>query len=145
MKHTCLAICLGLLFCLTCQFALSQSSSRFSFNNYIEKGDTLRYRMLFPDADTLRKYPLVIFLHGAGERGNDNEAQLNWGVTNFSTDQNMMLHPAIVIAPQCPEKISWSNFSRSDMKLQPTPSKPMELVIGLIHQLMSKMPVDSNR
>jgi predicted peptidase len=47
------------------------------------------------------KYPLVIFLHGSGERGNDNEAQLKWGVLNFATDENMA-HPAIVIAPQCP-------------------------------------------
>ncbi len=61
--------------------------------------------MLFPDADTLRKYPLVIFLHGSGERGNDNEAQLKWGVQNFATDKNMVEHPALVIAPQCPNGI----------------------------------------
>jgi predicted peptidase len=135
---------LALIFCVA-QFAFSQSSSRFSVNRYIDKGDTLNYRLLFPDADTLRKYPLVIFLHGSGERGNDNEAQLKWGVSNFATDQNMMLHPALVIAPQCPEKMSWSNFSRSDMKLQPTATKPMELLIGLIHQLSKTMPVDTNR
>ena len=68
---------------------------------------------------------------------------------NFATDQNMMLHPAIVIAPQCPEKMSWSNFSRgkstSDIRLQAEPTKPMELLIGLIHQLMRTMPVDSSR
>jgi predicted peptidase len=137
-----------LLFFVNSQLAFSQSS-RFSINRYIVKGDTLNYRLLFPDADTLRRYPLVIFLHGSGERGNDNEAQLKWGVMNFATDQNMMLHPAIVIAPQCPEKMSWSNFSRgkssSDMRLQAEPAKPMELLIGLIHQLMRTMPVDSNR
>src|SRR6185436_11367128 len=121
------------LFCVSTQFALSQSSSRFSFNKYVsDKGDTLLYRQLFPDSDTLRRYPLVIFLHGSGERGNDNEAQLKWGVMNFATDQNMMLHPAFVIAPQCPEKMSWSNFDRdrnsTQMKLQPSPTKPMQLL-----------------
>ena len=136
---------LAFLFCANDQFAFSQSSSRFSSNKYIDKGDTLYYRQLFPDADTLRKFPLVIFLHGSGERGNDNEAQLKWGVMNFATDQNMMLHPAFVIAPQCPEKISWSNFSRDGMKLQPAPTKPMELLIGLIHQLIKTLPIDSNR
>src|ERR1700745_3119060 len=81
----------------------AQSSSRFSVNRYVNgKGDTLNYRMLNPDYDTLRLYPLVIFLHGSGERGNDNEAQLKWGVMNFATDQGMMQHPAFVIAPQCP-------------------------------------------
>jgi len=97
----------------------------------------------------MRKYPLVIFLHGSGERGKDNEAQLKWGVMNFATDQNMMLHPALVIAPQCPEKVSWSNFSReknsTEMHLQPASTRPMELLIGLSHQLIKTMPVDSNR
>jgi predicted peptidase len=139
----------AILLLVNFQLAFSQSS-RFSINKYgNDKGDSLNYRLLFPDSDTLRKYPLVIFLHGSGERGSDNEAQLKWGVSNFATDQNMMLHPAIVIAPQCPEKMSWSNFSRgkntSDIHLQTSPTKPMELVIGLIHQLMKTMPVDSNR
>ena len=129
--------------------SLFGQSLRFSFNKYIDKGDTLNYRQLYPDSDTLRKYPLVIFLHGSGERGSDNEAQLKWGVMNFAADQNMMLHPALVIAPQCPEKISWSNFSHeknsTEMHLQSTPTRPMELLIGLIHQLIKTMPVDSNR
>jgi predicted peptidase len=136
------------IFFLSLQPVFSQSL-RFSYNKYIDNGDTLQYRMLYPDSDTLRKYPLVIFLHGSGERGNDNEVQLKWGVMNFATDQNMMLHPALVIAPQCPEKMSWSNFSReknsTEMRLQPAPTKPMELLIGLIHQLIKTMPVDSNR
>ncbi len=141
---------LAWLICVNIEYAFSQSSSRFSYNKFGNgKGDTLNYRLLFPDSDTLRKYPLVIFLHGSGERGSDNEAQLKWGVSNFATDQNMILHPAIVIAPQCPEKSSWSNFSRgkttSEMRLQPVPTKPMELLIGLIHNLIKTMPVDSNR
>lgn len=122
---------------------------RFSKNQFIQNGDTLNYRMLFPDADTLRKYPLVIFLHGSGERGNDNEAQLKWGVQNFATDKNMVAHPAIVIAPQCPLNQSWSSFTRTPnstkMDLQSTPSKPMQLLMALIKQTISKMPVDTNR
>lgn len=125
--------------------AFSQSASRFSYNNFIDGNDTLKYRMLYPDANNFRKYPLVIFLHGSGERGNDNEAQLKWGVMNFATDENMIKFPALVIAPQCPEKMSWSNFSRKDMKLQALPSRPMEMVIKLIQQLKKNMPVDTNR
>jgi predicted peptidase len=141
---------LAYLICVTNENGFSQSSSRFSYNKFgNDKGDTLNYRLLFPDSDTLRKYPLVIFLHGSGERGSDNEAQLKWGVMNFATDQNMMHHPAIVIAPQCPEKSSWSSFSRgkssSDTRLLPAPTKPMELLIGLIHKLIKTMPIDSTR
>src|SRR4051794_11639780 len=49
-------------------------TARFSSEKYIANGDTLLYRQLYPDSDTMRKYPLVIFLHGSGERGRDNEA-----------------------------------------------------------------------
>src|ERR1700743_2624716 len=123
--------------------------SRFSREKYIENGDTLAYRMLFPDANRLRKYPLVIFLHGSGERGSDNDAQLKWGVMNFATDQNMMEHPAIVIAPQCPDRLNWANLvpdkDKKGMMLSNEPSKPMRLLIGLIRQLAAKMPVDTNR
>lgn len=142
--------CFFILLCGLKALPAYSQLSRFSREKYVgEKGDTLNYRMLFPDADKFRKYPLVIFLHGSGERGNDNEAQLKWGVMNFATDQNMTLHPAIVIAPQCPEQLSWSNIKRGkdndDIALQPEPGKPMALVIGLIRQLIKTMPVDTNR
>ena len=137
------------IFSMKVNSALCQSSLRFSLNKYIDKGDTLNYRLLYPDSDTLRKYPLVIFLHGSGERGNDNEAQLKWGVSNFATDHNMMLYPALVIAPQCPANMSWSNFSReksgTELHLQSTPTKPMQLVLGLVQQMIKTMPVDTNR
>lgn len=138
------------LVCLVYTHSAHSQSSRFSVEKYINgKGDTLRYRQLYPDSDPLRKYPLVIFLHGSGERGTDNEAQLKWGVMNFATDQNMKLHPAFVIAPQCPENMGWSNFgdrrNNPELSLSVSPSKPMELLIELIQQIIKKFPVDTNR
>jgi predicted peptidase len=149
LKSKSLVLFLLFLCCGYTHSAFSQSP-RFSFEKYINgKGDTLKYRQLFPDYDTIRKYPLVIFLHGSGERGNNNEAQLQWGVMNFATDQNMKLHPAFVIAPQCPDHSSWANFSNAgnsrEMSLLASPTKPMELLIELIHQFVKKFPVDTNR
>lgn len=123
---------------------------RFSYKQYInDKGDTLRYRMLTPDYDTLRKYPMVIFLHGAGERGDDNELQLKWGVLNFSSDEEMARHPSFVLVPQCPKNLDWANFTRykgsTEMQLNPEPAKPMALLMELVHQLMKKFPIDTNR
>ena len=47
---------------------------------YISENDTLPYRLLLPDKYNPKKsYPLLVFLHGAGERGNDNEKQLIHG------------------------------------------------------------------
>ena len=143
-------IFLATIFFFASTHTASAQPSRFSFNKFGNgKGDTLNYRMLYPDSDTMRKYPLVIFLHGSGERGNDNDAQLKWGVINFASDQMMVAHPAFVIAPQCPENMGWSNFSRTnnstEMHLQPTASKPMELLIGLIHEMMKNKSIDTNR
>ena len=140
---------LSFLCYLTTNATFAQSS-RFSINKFTnDKGDTLNYRLLFPDYDTLRKYPLVIFLHGSGERGNDNEAQLKWGVMNFATDQTMAMHPAFVIAPQCPTDQDWSNFIENgrngELQLQHSPSKPMELVTELIFQLIKTFSIDTNR
>lgn len=142
-----------LLICFFCYGNVSpvfSQKSVFSYEKYTNgKGDTLNYRQLYPDYGTLRKYPLVIFLHGSGERGNDNELQLKWGVMNFASDQNMIKHPAFVIVPQCPEKKEWANFSNDrnsrEKLMQPLPSKPMELLIALIQQMIKKLPVDSNR
>ncbi|MBB3188507.1 prolyl oligopeptidase family serine peptidase [Microbacter margulisiae] len=138
-----------LLFCLGSSFSFAQTS-RFSSAKYVDsKGDTLNYRILTPDYDTLRTYPLVIFLHGSGERGNDNEAQLKWGVMNFATDRALTMHPAIIVAPQCPDNEDWSNFSEDSithqLHLLSEPSMPMRLVIQLIHQLIRTLPVDTNR
>ena len=50
---------------------------------------------------------LLIFLHGSGERGSDNKAQLTHGKTFFerlAKDQN-----TLVLVPQCPELLSWHN------------------------------------
>lgn len=110
------------------------------------KGDTLNYRLLFPDANPLRKYPLVIFLHGSGERGNDNEAQLKWGVQSFATDYNLKMYQSFVIAPQCPKNKSWDSFSRDGkFKYSDTASQTGDLLIGLINATIKSFPIDTNR
>ena len=138
------------LFSFLVSFAFAQNSSRFSYNMYLNgKGDTLKYRLLSPDYDTVRRYPLVIFLHGSGECGSDNEAQLKWGVMNFATDQAMTLHPAFVIAPQCPLNKRWANFEKDEKtgecRLLPSPSRPMAVLIELINKLIKSLAVDTNR
>jgi len=141
-----LATLLVLLFCFGSISNSFSQSSLFSFKIYTNaNGDTLNYRQLISDYDPVTKYPLVIFLHGSGERGDDNEAQLQWGVMNFASSQNMKMHPSIVIAPQLPKDMRWGNFSGEDWSLQPSPSKTMKLLIELIHETIKNLPVDTNR
>lgn len=113
-----------------------------------DTGDSLQYRILVPDYGASVKYPLVVFLHGAGERGVDNDAQLKWGVMNFATDANMTQFPAIVIAPQCPIGDRWANISDykdTQMTISDEPTKPMSLVRDLIDQIRENLPVDDRR
>src|SRR5689334_11781360 len=81
----------------------------------------LNYRLLKPRPfDPAQKYPLVIFLHGAGERGDDNFKQLVHGMNDFASDEIMAKYPAFVIAPQCPAGEQWGGINR--LAKSPTPS-----------------------
>jgi len=64
--------------------AHAQNKSAFERGSFALKNDTLPYRILFPlDFDPAKKYPVIFLLHGAGERGKDNEAQLKYGTGLF--------------------------------------------------------------
>lgn len=66
------------------QVSFAQDKSLFTKKQFIKEGDTLNYRMLLPENfDPKKEYPVLFFLHGAGERGNDNEAQLMHGSKLF--------------------------------------------------------------
>jgi predicted peptidase len=139
---------LVLLICLGSIANSFSQSSLFSYEKYVgAANDTLNYRLLVSDYAAEIKYPLVVFLHGSGERGSDNESQLKWGggVMNFASDQNMKLHPSIVIAPQCPKGMRWDHFNHEDMSLQPSPTKTMQLVVELIEESIQNLPIDTNR
>jgi predicted peptidase len=71
----------------------------------------LPYRLLYPIAfDTSKQYPLLIFLHGAYEKGNDNEVQLDIGGRYFLADSNRRNFPAVIVFPQCPSNDVWALF-----------------------------------
>ena len=65
-------ISLGLLFLLTISVSAQEVYQKEVFIS--SRGDSLKYRLLRPEKEeTGKKYPLVLFLHGGGERGSDNE------------------------------------------------------------------------
>src|SRR5690606_7469876 len=91
----------------------AQATKEFEQAYFISRNDTLPYRILFPvNFNPDEKYPLVLFLHGAGERGSDNELQLFHGSDLFLKDANRHDYPAVVVFPQCPTNDFWSNVER---------------------------------
>ncbi|GAB3420453.1 carboxylesterase family protein [Niabella aquatica] len=134
--------------------AYAQSFDAFEKHVLIKDQDTLPYRLLLPDNyDPHKKYPLVIFLHGAGERGNDNEKQLTHGAALFLKNENRAQFPAIVVFPQCSQRSFWSNVKitgagkdRSfDFTAGGTPTFPMQLVMELTRQLFDKYNVQRKK
>ena len=141
--------------CIVCMLFILENAGKleaqpalFEYKRYVSKNDTLPYRQLSPDYNTSRRYPLVIFLHGSGERGTDNEAQLKWGAMHFADAKTMMVYPAYVIAPQCPPDDQWATFRRDKpgvLPMQGEPTTPMRLLMELIHELKTTLPIDTNR
>jgi predicted peptidase len=111
-------------------------------------GAKLHYRLLKPDRyDATRKYPLVVFLHGAGERGDDNTVQMIHGVPQFASESNRAKYPCFLIAPQCPRdrrwvEVDWSSRSHDMPK---SISEPLGLTMELIDTLPKEFSIDTNR
>lgn len=150
MKNAYRILCLSLL--LLIGFAIEASPealAMFDAKTYInDQNDTLLYRMLEPEKiGFLKKYPLVIFLHGAGERGNDNERQLIWGAGAFIKEENREEYPCFVIAPQCPEGKRWVdvNWDLMEHIMPEEPSENMALVMELIDRVAAEYPVNKRR
>lgn len=142
------------LILLYCTMGNSQWQSRYEAKMHIDGSDTLRYRILYPNNfDSTKKYPLLLFLHGGGERGNDNESQLVHGGKLFATDYLGERHPAIVIFPQCPTEDYWSrvrvdrntNPIQLDFKYDEGPTKSLGMVMDLLDHSLAQSHVDPER
>ena len=105
MKRTLL-----ILLALAASFTVYAQKDGYEHKSFTSQdGTELNYRLLTPPENARgKKFPLVLFLHGAGERGTDNEKQLTHGSQMFLNPANRDKFPAYVIFPQCPEKSFWA-------------------------------------
>ncbi len=146
-------IILFLAFVFTGISSFAQDS--FQRAQYISGSDTLPYRVLLPkNYDKTKAYPVVLFLHGAGERGRDNEKQLVHGSKLFLDSINREKFPAIVIFPQCAEDSYWSNVEiKRDtagirtfhFNLNEEPTSMMKLLLEFVKQLPRQYKIVENR
>lgn len=80
---------------------------------------------------TTKKLPLIIQLHGAGERGNGKDELERVDVHGFSKYLKNAEHNCIVIMPQCPENTFWA--------------ARVESIVKFIEQLIDEYNVDNDR
>ncbi len=129
----------------------SQDLNLYEEKIYIFENDTLNYRLLKPlDYDSEKKYPVHLFLHGSGERGNNNFSQLTHGGKLFLKKENREKYNSWVIFPQCKENERWPSLSSDlwDKTLDNKIIKPNEslgLVIRLMDEFVEKKQVNKKK
>jgi poly(3-hydroxybutyrate) depolymerase len=102
--------------------------------------DDLPYRLFIPENyDSLQTYPIVIFLHGAGESGTDNEKQItaNMGARVWAEPDNQAVNPSFVLAPQ--SQGGWANFQSPGLWVY------AQMTINVIDELLVEFNIDPDR
>lgn len=107
-------------------------------------GHVLPYRLFMPTAyDAQKKYPLVLWLHGAAGRGDDNQRQISegnrFGSQLWTQDDLQAQRPSFVLAPQCPENYLWTSGRSGE------PGRYLEAAMDLLNQIVKQYAIDRDR
>lgn len=120
---------------------------------------TYPYRLVEPSAAALKaeksgRLPLVVFLHGSGERGADNEAQLKHFAGDAATEAFQAKHPCFVLAVQCPAGERWAEVTPgadgnpnwgAGLQTKAEPTRALRAVELALDEVMRTKPVDVDR
>lgn len=120
----------------------------FTEHSVESQGETFKYRLLAPARiEPGVKYPVVLFLHGAGERGDDNEKQLQYFPEMMAQAEYQRKFPCFVVAPQCREGKMWVNLDWSSKQSIPMdePTADMAAAVAALEQVLAEYPADMNR
>jgi predicted peptidase len=91
---------------------------------------TFRYVKYSPaEAEANKPWPLILFLHGSGERGTELDKVKLW--SPFAHLESGHPLPAFVIAPQCPLDVHWHEL--------------LDDLDGLLDMLLNDYPIDADR
>lgn len=90
----------------------------------------LKYLLYPPKGEVQPRYPLILWLHGVGERGDDLELVKKWSLARF-VDTGEVELPAYLVAPQCPADVRWSGT--------------IPLLSALLDDLLAQYPIDTTR
>jgi predicted peptidase len=118
----------------------------FRKNTFVDKktGAHLPYRLYVPITySKTEKYPLVLWLHGGGGRGNDNVYQISRNDTKgthfWISPENQKTFPAFVFAPQCPEHENWADPEFNQ------PSNALLLTLQALDAIEKEFSIDPDR
>jgi predicted peptidase len=137
-------------FARSAEYALAATDKDgFETRTYQSAGENALAYLLLRPADyqpkSGKKYPLLVFLHGAGERGVDNRAQLRHGKDFLLAAAKQ--HECFVVAPQCPTKARWVevDWTTKSHLMPEKPSVPMGLLLELLPKIRGEFVIDPDR
>lgn len=114
---------------------------------YTDDTASMPYRLYVPENyDASKEYPVIVLLHGAGERGSDNISQL---VHVF--DDLFKTHKAtwdsIIIAPQCPSGKRWveTDWAKGDYDSSLIPEQQLGTVMKILETIKTQYNTDTDR
>ena len=119
-----------------------------NFQNLVytnKDGKKMAYSLYLPeDYNPEKAYPIVMFLHGSGERGFDNQMHLkaNKGALTWIESETQKKHPAIVLAPQCPVEEAWTQYY-DDAKFEL--ATPGEMAYDILQEVINEYSVNRNK
>ncbi len=145
-----LALCMLLEFCAALHAQDSTIAGLYEVKSRamaVGKGRkiTMPYRLLKPQTiDDKKRYPPVLYLHGAGERGDDNQRQLVFLSTGLASDENRQTYPCFVLAQQCPADMAWASHASKADPMAPLGkvSQPMQAMVATLDEVLKRNPVD---
>jgi predicted peptidase len=110
------------------------------------------YRLYVPENyNPKEKYPLILYLHDGGPKGNDNRAQINKTVEWLIQPSFQSKNKSFIMVPQCPKSSKWVNTR--DKKLpyvnynqdEIPESHVMKMLINEIKNLRKEFSIDKKR
>lgn len=130
---------------ILCQRLCAQSNMealQFNSNNQLLQG-------LFksPIIQGNKQFPLIIWLHGSGECGNDNKKQFCNGIEYLDSLLDTQKYQAFLYAPQCPEQNQWSVYQDKFEihQFSDSATKVEVRLMQTIEYLTKKHPIDQKR
>lgn len=128
------------------------AQENYLYGSFSHNGKNLPYRYLEPqNIKSNKKYPVVLFLHGAGERGTDNEAQLLHCSAQFLNPEVRNNYPAYVFFPQAPQGAFWSipdrltELSQAMFASVVEPSWQLQTIKAMVDSIVQLPNVDPKR
>jgi predicted peptidase len=128
------------------QFKPEEMMKPYAYTN--ELGEVLTCQLRVPQyLEQGKKYPLILFLHGSGECGKDNERQTRVGLPALLRQLVLQPEPVIVVAPQCQAGNWWVKklAMQSDYRATKEAAPALELALELCNHLVKAKQADPNR